>query len=86
MRDFSADSWQIRNILWYIKRIRSAVYTQKGKSEMKTFRGQEIVNFEVKLPKYFKKPKNFFRITDMCKRLRTVISLQTLMNPVKVLV
>lgn len=85
-RDFSADSWQIRNILWYIKRIRSAVYTQKGKSEMKTFRGQEIVNFEVKLPEYFKKPKNFLRITDMCKRLRTVIILQTLMNPVKVLV
>ena len=53
---------------------------------MKTFRGQEIVNFEVKLPEYFKKPKNFLRITDMCKRLRTVISLQTLMNPVKVLV
>lgn len=85
-RDFSADSWQIRNILGYIKRIRFAVYTQKGKSEMKTFRfGQEIVNSEVKLPEYFKKPKNLLRITDMCKRLRIVISLQTLMNPVKVL-
>ena len=80
-RNFSADSWPIRNILGYIKSIRSAVYTQK------TFRfGQEIVNSEVKLLEYFKKPKNLLRITDMCKRLRIVISFQTLMNPVKVLV
>ena len=42
---------------------------------MKTFRfGQEIVKPDVKLPEYFKKPKNVFRITDMYKRLRIVIS------------
>ena len=78
---------EMRNILGYIKRIRSAIYKQKGECEMKTFRfGHEIVNSEVKLPEYFKKPKNLLRITDMCKRLRIVISLQTLMNPVKALV
>lgn len=48
---------------------------------MKTFRfGQEIVNPEVKLTEYFKKPENVLRITDMCKRLRIVISLQTPMS------
>ena len=42
---------EMRNILGYIKRIRSAVYTQKGECEMKTFRFvHEIVNSEVKLP------------------------------------
>ena len=51
---------------------------------MKAFRfSQEIVNPEVKLPEYFKKPENVLRITDMCKRLRIVISLQTPMNPDK---
>ena len=51
---------------------------------MKTFRfGQEIVNPEVKLPECFKKLENVHRITDMCKRLRIVISFQTLMNPDK---